>query len=334
MPRIIPTIRAAAAAPIFQWLSQNEFSFDQFGDPGAYSFLISDDPLQAVPLHSLASFLRELCQLKGPDLPTRIIQETGDVSLAMMAPVAFSASSPGEAINIVGKALPYFSSHEHLMLERKKSYGVIRQFWGATFDAETLHYLHQFTAALLELFFIRYSTADTSIREIEITPHPSKGLEILKDRFRSLLREGQNVLTLRVANEALDAPIRTRDGAVQSPPPMPELDSLRGSGGLNGSVQVVLRAMLETGRPTLPKIAQVMGLSPRTFQRLLQQEGTSFSTILTEVRREAAAEWFELDEGTLRDLAMSLGYSHQSALTRAIRRWEGAPPRELVKGKR
>jgi AraC-like DNA-binding protein len=63
----------------------------------------------------------------------------------------------------------------------------------------------------------------------------------------------------------------------------------------------------------------------RTLQRRLAAEGTSFSALVEGVRREAALTGIA-GPASMADLSAQIGYANQSSLTRAVRRWTGAPP--------
>lgn len=88
-------------------------------------------------------------------------------------------------------------------------------------------------------------------------------------------------------------------------------------------------ALLAEGLPTVGALAARMECSVRTLQRRLMRQGTSFSALLEDVRRERALQGLGDRTLPLGALSASLGYSRQSALTRAVRRWTGAAPRQL-----
>ena len=105
-----------------------------------------------------------------------------------------------------------------------------------------------------------------------------------------------------------------------------ESSALRGDGRLSASVREVLRAMLRDGQPSVERVSAAAGLSVRTLQRRLADEGTSFSALLESVRREAVLGALTDRGHTLTELSETLGYAHQSTLTRAVRRWTGKTP--------
>ena len=60
------------------------------------------------------------------------------------------------------------------------------------------------------------------------------------------------------------------------------------TGELGAAMRETVAAMLESGMPSAGRLATASGLSLRTLQRRLAAEGTSFSALLEDVRREQA----------------------------------------------
>ena len=82
-----------------------------------------------------------------------------------------------------------------------------------------------------------------------------------------------------------------------------------------------------------PCIAPRLHMSPRTLHRRLEEEGTSFRQVLTEVRRELAARHLSERRLAIGEIAFLLGFSEPSAFHRAFKRWTGHGPlsyRELA----
>jgi AraC-like DNA-binding protein len=69
-----------------------------------------------------------------------------------------------------------------------------------------------------------------------------------------------------------------------------------------------------------------MRLSPRTFQRRLAAEGTSFKDLLETVRRDLAKAWVRDGSLTLSEISYRLGYCDAAAFSRAFKRWTGEAP--------
>lgn len=94
---------------------------------------------------------------------------------------------------------------------------------------------------------------------------------------------------------------------------------------LGERVREVLRALLARGDVAVELAAEALGMSPRTLQRKLREEGLSFSTLVDEGRCELAKEALK-GSASLAEIALRLGFSDQSAFHRAFVRWTGRTP--------
>lgn len=92
------------------------------------------------------------------------------------------------------------------------------------------------------------------------------------------------------------------------------------------AVRRTLWGLLPTGKPSIWHTARTMGISVRTLQRRLGEEGGSYSSVLDGLRRDVAGELLGKGSQSAADIAFLLGYSEPSALHRAVRRWQNIPP--------
>jgi AraC-like DNA-binding protein len=90
----------------------------------------------------------------------------------------------------------------------------------------------------------------------------------------------------------------------------------------------VLCRLLPQGEPKREMVAQTLHLSQRTLQRRLQDEGTSFQTLLDDTRRELAEQYLAQPQMTLLEIAYLLGFADPSNFFRAFRRWFDETPGE------
>lgn len=94
-----------------------------------------------------------------------------------------------------------------------------------------------------------------------------------------------------------------------------------------------VRVALEDGMggptPSIGTVARSLAVHPRTLQRQLAAEDTSFAVILDEVRREAALHYLTTTEVSVTQVAYLLGLSAPSVLTRCCRRWFDRTPSEI-----
>jgi AraC-like DNA-binding protein len=94
-------------------------------------------------------------------------------------------------------------------------------------------------------------------------------------------------------------------------------------------VRLLLARALGTSPVTIAAVAGLLNMHPRTLQRRLAAESTTFEAILDDVRREAALRLIIETDLPLAQVTALVGLTEQSALSRAGRRWFGRSPREL-----
>lgn len=95
------------------------------------------------------------------------------------------------------------------------------------------------------------------------------------------------------------------------------------------TTRIVLRDMLSSGHCTVDFVAASLGLGTKKLQRLLAQEGTSFSEILDDVRKATALELIVDDKISIAKIAGLLDYAGTPPFTLAFKRWTGLSPSDF-----
>jgi AraC-like DNA-binding protein len=92
------------------------------------------------------------------------------------------------------------------------------------------------------------------------------------------------------------------------------------------SVQQLIRHLLPTGSLGLDAVADQLRVHPRTLQRRLARHGTTFEALVDCARKDLADRLLRDTDMVMSQLAGVLGYSEQSVLVWASRRWFGTTP--------
>ena len=93
-------------------------------------------------------------------------------------------------------------------------------------------------------------------------------------------------------------------------------------------VKWVLQRLLGGNRPEITDVAKELGVSSRTLQRRITNEGTSFRELLSEARRKLAQHYLKQPSLGIGEIAYLLSYEDPSSFFRAFHDWEGKPPRK------
>ena len=96
-------------------------------------------------------------------------------------------------------------------------------------------------------------------------------------------------------------------------------------------VKAIIVDQLPSGNVTDESVSRVMNMSPRKLQRQLEIAGTTFNTLLNEIRQDLAKKYLREQQVCMTEIAFLLGFSESSAFSRAFKRWMGVTPSEYRK---
>lgn len=91
-------------------------------------------------------------------------------------------------------------------------------------------------------------------------------------------------------------------------------------------VQHILRSAVQLGDATVAPIAARLEMHPRTLERRLADEGTTFENLRNDVRRMIACQLLELSDVPIGEIGSILSYSAHSSFTHAFSRWTNMSP--------
>ena len=137
----------------------------------------------------------------------------------------------------------------------------------------------------------------------------------------------QNAIVFRVADA--ERPFVTRNAellAMLAPQFEEELRQESKDENFLERVRIAIQQKLTGQRPAIEDIADALHVSPRTMQRRLQEEGSSFQRVLEEARHQLARHYLNNSVLELNEAAYLLGYNDSNSFVRAFRSWEGIPP--------
>jgi AraC-like DNA-binding protein len=93
-------------------------------------------------------------------------------------------------------------------------------------------------------------------------------------------------------------------------------------------VKATIIDQLPSGSVTDETVARALYMSSRKLQRQLQSAGTTFNTLLNEIRQDLAQKYLREEDTNMTEIAFLLGFSESSAFSRAFKRWMGVSPTE------
>lgn len=179
------------------------------------------------------------------------------------------------------------------------------------------------------------ATMAEALTGLRLTGHADVGFSRpdYYDRFSHLLPGtvafGQPCTRLSFTADYLALPLRLADpvaARLAREQCKQALHALAGRDDLPGLVREL--AFDETmGCSRMEDVAERLHMSSRTLQRQLALAGTSYSTILDELRQHKARVMLRRGDFSIEQVADRLGYTDATNFSRAFRRWTGVSPR-------
>ena len=175
--------------------------------------------------------------------------------------------------------------------------------------------------------WLTFAHGDYGLRSVHLPHPPLARPEVYTGFFGAPVRFGQPEAVLRIPAGLLTSPLRGSDEVVRAL----ALDYLAGhftdpDASTAARTKELIARSLGSTEVRIESVARWLGLHPRTLQRHLAAEGTTFDSVLDDARREAAHRLLTRSDLPLAQITRMVGLSEQSALTRAARRWFGMPP--------
>jgi len=135
----------------------------------------------------------------------------------------------------------------------------------------------------------------------------------------------------RITFEARDAarvfqPADPQMGSLLGPPLQKRPTAPDTHASIRERVRAALLQMLPAGQSDIGEVASRLGLSKRSLQRQLGQQGSRFQDVLNQTRRELAEHYLSHADITVAEVSWLLGFADVNSFTRAFRGWTGTTP--------
>lgn len=105
-----------------------------------------------------------------------------------------------------------------------------------------------------------------------------------------------------------------------------KLSQLENNASFSEKVKAILLENLPAGLTNIDDVSNCLAMSKRTLQRLLEEERTSFKTILDETRQTLAQHYLKQSSMCPKEISFLLGFQETNSFTRAFKSWTGQTP--------
>ncbi len=140
------------------------------------------------------------------------------------------------------------------------------------------------------------------------------------------------VTTLIIATKDIDRPFLTENHKMWlffEPSLRQRLTDLERTAGMTERVRSALLESLPAGEVSMLEISRKLGVSSRTLQRRLQDEGTTFQQTLDTLRDSLARHYLRNTAMSNAEISFLLGFEESNSFTRAFHMWTGKTPQTV-----
>lgn len=162
------------------------------------------------------------------------------------------------------------------------------------------------------------------MKEVRLAYPPPPHRARYEELFDCPIHFNAGVTHIIAHTPVLDTPLRGNDDQLNELCLM-QCSQLMRQVGKRGALASRLRSLLLKSRgaiPNLDEAAQKLDMSPRTLRRHLRDEGTTYQTVLDELRCDLAKEYLATGLKP-KEIAYLLGYKHPTAFQIAFKSWTG-----------
>jgi AraC-like DNA-binding protein len=286
------------------------------------------DPDARLPLSSVAAVWREAYRLtEDPYLALHAAEAVPFGAYKVFDYVALGSSTVGHGLTQIGRYFRLINDRVHFDVDTTTD----PIAFALTFDGDThppATYVDYTFAAVVTRTRKRWGYTWPLVRVELACPRPPS-LDEHRRVFGCDVAFGAARNRLLISHEAwntcvrgLDAPLfdLVRDRAEQELARLPEAASFA------ETVASLIERAIGREDVDLDRMATSLGTTPRTLQRRLADEGTSFVEVLDRARHAAALRFLAEADVSLGEISFLLGFSQTSAFNRAFKRWCNTTP--------
>ncbi|MBB86027.1 MAG: hypothetical protein CMP06_01805 [Xanthomonadales bacterium] len=164
---------------------------------------------------------------------------------------------------------------------------------------------------------------------IEFPDQPPENRDIHEQFLACPVRFACETLAIKIPVALLQLPINSRDEhlcQILDRKADAMIRSLSHSDEVLSSFQQAMMVGLEEGELSMQWLSNKLETPVRSLYRGLQQRDETYKGLLDKLRLELAQQYLADPTLSLSEIALMLGYSEQSAFSRAFRKWAGETP--------
>lgn len=268
-------------------------------------------------------------QLSCPDLGLRLAARQDLGMLGPLASAIVNSSTLADALECTSRYLYVHAQSLSLVLEADpyEVAGVVALRYGPPAGVETTISGTDLGLGFLHRSIERLLGGSYGLRTVELPYRPVAPLSCYEEFFGVPVRINRQSAMLRVPRSIASRPLAGADENLRMLSRAFLAEQVSDAGAATAPrVRAAVQQVLGTAPPEIGSVARLLATHPRTLQRRLAAEGTSFSAILDSVRRTEARRYLTTTDMPMGQLAAMIGLTEQATFTRCAQRWWGSTP--------
>ena len=312
-----------------QYMQQQQIALSDVFDSDQLTLLTNacaGQKVSHIPAPQFTVMLKKLAlYMRDPAIALSIAQCVNTANLGILGYLLHACDTLGEALvrlQRYGKLI--INDMDHIRLAQVNTNMEIQ--WPDIAAGEQL--IMEFGMAVMRQFSLQLAGRPLQLNYVHLM-HELVGDAAPYESFfgcEVFFNQPLNLMSFPATN--LDIPIEKPDKALLGILQQQAEEALKNLPSVDVFLQQAQRQLMDLcqqGEPSLMQLADRLHLSQRTLQRRLAKYDLSFQQLLDDVRQQLCRQYLQ-QQVSLSDIAQLIGYSDQSAFTRAYKRWTGTTP--------
>lgn len=295
---------------------------------------ILERPDIEIPIEKYTELLEVVARKSNPSIGLVMAQSIEPDDLGVYSHAMAAAANVAQMLRVMSQYIYVFAQANRIRVETGRNRTVISYEYTMP---QVVAYRQDVEFATTAIFILLKKLTGRQIRPRFVDFEHSKPeyANLHSQIFNCEIRFGRRGNRIHLDKNVLDLPILSADQSLFNALELSLANQLKirsDEDDLITKVNHMISVGLGDGGADIRVIAGKLGVSHRTLQRRLADEGLVFSEMVEKMRRAIALEYVEFSDYSLTDIALMVGYGEQSSLSRAVRRWSGKSPQQIRGG--
>lgn len=327
----IPLIRANVMHSAIAFMEEIEAPTERLLTEAKLPLSLLHEPEALLPLKHVFAFFEKTARAEGIGyFGLSVGQRTQISDLGALGRLLSHSPTLYDAIQTWTHMVSSYNSGEQIWLtEREEKVWLCQKFMDGL-DVGRHHAVHY--SMLIMIHLVQLAAGfQWKPTEIHLETNDSHGLEQVEWLSDVKILLEQDATAIVLPRSLLSLLLKNLDEYSNEQRDQ-DYETLRSSAPVktfSGSVRQTMRFLLRQGYPNIRSVAQIAGMSVRSFQRQLSEAGLTYSYLVEQVRFERSVQLLRDSTNKLTDIASEIGYKDAANFTRAFRRWAGTSPSDF-----